>query len=96
MTAAFGRLPPSQVRVLKHLALYCGMGGNILLPKALRRAVPGLWRRGLIEVWYRQVPDQSPSLNGPFFGLSLDGRRMVSLIFHPLNQEIAGEAHGER
>ena len=89
MSQMFERLPPSQVRVLKHLALYCGMGGNVVLPKPLRRAAPGLWRRGLVEVWYRQIPGQSPSLRGPFYGLSLDGRRMASLIFHPLNREVA-------
>jgi len=89
MAQLFGKLPPSQVRVLRHLALRCGMGGNVLLPRPLRRAVPSLWRRGLVEVWYRQVPDQTPSLCGPFYGLTLDGRRLAGLIFHPLNRETA-------
>lgn len=89
MAPVFGKLPPSQIRVLRHLALHCGMGGNVTLPKGLRRATPGLWRRGLVEIWYRQIPDQSPSLRGPFYGLSLDGRRLAGLIFHPLNREIS-------
>lgn len=85
---AFEKLPPSQLRVLKHLALHCGMGGNVIVPRALRRAVPPLWRRGLVEIWYRQTPDQSAALRGPFYGLSLDGRRMACTIFHPLNREV--------
>ena len=83
----FDRLTPGQLRLIKHLARYCGVGGQVTLNYRLCLSVPPLWRRGLVAVWYRQVPEAG--IRGPFYGLTLDGQRLASAIFHPLNRTVA-------
>lgn len=85
----FDRLTPGQMRVMKDLALRCGMGGLVTLKYRQRLCVPALWRRGLVEIYYRQVPDGAPTNRGPFFGLSLDGKRLAYSLMHPLNRSAA-------
>jgi hypothetical protein len=42
-----------------------------------------LWRRGLVEVWYRQSVDANPSLQGPYYALTIVGARIADSFLHP-------------
>lgn len=86
---AYDKMSPSQLRLVKDLWRRSGFGGPVTVPLRQRRPVPALWRRGLIEVWHRQVPDDEPGVRGPFYRLTLDGCRLASSIFHPLNRRDA-------
>jgi hypothetical protein len=74
------RLSNRQIETLKHLAICCGNGGQVTLTRDQREAMQPLWRRGLVEVWYRQSPDANPSLQGPFYRLSAAGWRLTQSI----------------
>ncbi len=50
----------------------------VSLVKWMRRHVVPLWRRGLVEIWYRQA---SAALEGPFYGLTIHGAYVASLFF---------------
>lgn len=68
------RLTGPQIGVLRLLLQRTsGLGRGVTLGVRQRAAVVALWRRGLVECWYRQAPEVSPSLQGPYFTLSLAG-----------------------
>jgi hypothetical protein len=75
------RLRGGQINLLRFLAVRCAMGGMIVLARWQRAIAISLWRRGLVEVWYRQAVDDT--LQGPFFGLSIAGRRLAFLFTAP-------------
>jgi hypothetical protein len=85
----YERLTPGQLYVVKDLFRRGGPGCPVTMPFSRRRPIPGLWRRGIVQVWHRQVPDDAPGVRGPFYSLSLDGRRLAAAIFHPLNRSEA-------
>jgi hypothetical protein len=58
-------------------------------PWQKKPALP-LWRRGLIEIWYRQSPDSQPSLQGPYYGLSIAGASLAARFIHPAPRGISG------
>lgn len=72
----FPRLPPRQIGVIKHLMLHCGIGGQVILTRAQRTQAVPLWRRGLVDVWHRMSPVDSPRPHGPFFSLTMAGKRL--------------------
>jgi hypothetical protein len=72
-------LSRSEINVLKRLAIHCGAGGNVMLGERFRASALPLWRRGLVQVWYRQSPECG--LQGPYFGLSMAGSRLAA-AFH--------------
>ena len=59
------RLSNRQIATLKHLAICCANGGQVTLTRDQREAMVPLWRRELIEIWYRHLPGEQP--RGPFF-----------------------------
>jgi hypothetical protein len=59
------RLSNRQIATLKHLAICCGNGGSVTLTRDQREVMVPLWRRQLIEIWYRHFPGERP--RGPFF-----------------------------
>jgi hypothetical protein len=64
--------------MLLYLAERSGLTGRTTLTARLReRAVP-LWRRELVEIWWKQVPGKSQ--RGPYFSLSVDGHRLAGAI----------------
>ena len=75
------RLSNRQIATLKHLAICCSNGGQVCLTRDQREAMTPLWRRELIEVWYRQMPGE-PS-RGPFY-------RPTELGWHLIRSILAG------
>lgn len=53
----------------------------ISVPRTQRTAVVPLWRRRIIEVWYRQSPEDGPSFQGPFCALTESGYRLAMALF---------------
>jgi hypothetical protein len=78
------RLSQGEIGVLRSLIRRSGAGGAaVTLSRWQRRLVVELWRRQLVYVWYRQAPETVPSLQGPYFSLSIAGLRLASLFAAP-------------
>lgn len=77
------RLTNSQIVIMRSLALRSG-GRAITLDHGWQRkpALP-LWRRGLVEIWYRQTPSEQPSLQGPYYALTTTGAQLASHFLSP-------------
>jgi hypothetical protein len=75
------RLSNSQIVLLRSLAKRGASTKAITIEKWQREPALPLWRRGIIEIWYRQSPDAQPSLQGPYYGLSIAGARLASSFF---------------
>jgi hypothetical protein len=74
------RLSNRQIATLKHLAICCANGGQVTLTRDQREAMTPLWRRGLIEMWFRCLPDEGSS-GSPFFRPSTHGWYLINSIF---------------
>ncbi|MCG6204165.1 hypothetical protein LPW26_05930 [Rhodopseudomonas sp. HC1] len=74
------RLSNRQIATLKQLAVCCSAGGQYALTRDQREAMAPLWRRGLIEIWYRQGVDSNPSLQGPFYRPSEAGWVLIRAV----------------
>lgn len=72
------RLSNRQIATLRHLAICCAHGGQITLTRDQREAMTPLWRRDLIEIWYRQIPGESP--RGPFYRPTHSGWHLIRAI----------------
>jgi hypothetical protein len=84
------RLSERQIQTLKQLAITCGNGGQVTLTRDQREAMTPLWRRHLIEIWYRHLPGERP--RGPFFKPTDMGWALIRSIFtaqDPRKQEAA-------
>jgi hypothetical protein len=73
------RLSNRQIATLKHLAICCGNGGHVTLTRDQREAMQPLWRRGLVEIWHRCVPDEG-STRSSFFRSSATGWNLITAI----------------
>lgn len=71
------RLSNRQIRVLKQLAVCCSGGSPAGLTRPQREAILPLWRRGLIELWFRYLPDEGQA-GVPFFRPSEPGHIVIS------------------
>lgn len=95
------RLTPRELGIVKFLARHQGAGMRfVLMGGELRTLALPLWREGLIEIWYRQMADEQPSLRGPNFSWSGDRWWIVALSgeivgddqkLGALSREIIGE-----
>lgn len=74
------RLAPYEASILKDLALRCGLSGRVTLDSRKRRYVVSLWRKGLVEVWFRQSPANQPTHRGPFYALTTRGFALGAAI----------------
>lgn len=74
------RLSSRQIATLKHLAITCEQGGLTTLTRDEREAIGPLWRRGIIEMWFRCVPDEGTKSH-PFFKPSRSGWALIRAIF---------------
>ena len=76
------RLTNSQVVLMR--SLHLRSGGRPVSLDALwqREFMPNLARRGLIEIWYKQVMGDDSALRGPFLTLTLAGDRLASILFN--------------
>lgn len=87
------RLNRDEISLLRDLARRAGLGGLASLAARQRSHAVGLWRRGVVEVWYRQSCDD-PSLRGPFFGLSTRGCYLASMFLSPGRSRRAVQGQG--
>jgi hypothetical protein len=67
----------SEIAALKHLAIHAGVAGSVPMPAFERTGGVLLWRRRLVQIWYRQSLDRH-GLEGPFFSLTVDGMRLAA------------------
>lgn len=72
------RLSNRQIATLKHLAVCCQSGVQVTLTRDQREAMVPLWRRELIELWYRHFPGERA--RGPFFRPTESGWHMIRSI----------------
>lgn len=72
------RLTRSQIVILRSLMQRGGNTRAISIDKWQRAPAVPLWRRGIVEIWYRQSPDSQPSLQGPYYGLTISGAQLAS------------------
>lgn len=78
------RLNPREVGTVKFLARHHGAGLRFIsLGEELRGVAIPLWREGLVEIWYRQMPNTRPSLRGPHFALSYTGQQLAAALQQP-------------
>jgi hypothetical protein len=86
----YRRLTGAQINLLRNLAIRCGLGGLVSVARWQRTIALSLWRRGLVEVWYRQAVEDT--LQGPYFGLSVAGRHLALLFTAPRAQRAANRS----
>lgn len=84
------RLSSRQIATLKHLAISCEKGGLTTLTRDEREAMQPLWRRGVVEMWFRCVPEEGTK-GHPFFKPSRSGWALIRAIFAGARQP-AGSA----
>lgn len=72
------RLSNRQIATLKHLAICCANGGQVTLTRDQREAMVPLWRRAIVEIWYRHFPGERP--RGPFFRPTGAGWHLIRAI----------------
>ena len=82
------RLSNRQIATLKHLAICCADGGMVTLTRDQREAMAPLWRRGLIEIWFRCLPDEGMT-RVPFFRPSRPGWILINSILGNAKKEAA-------
>jgi hypothetical protein len=90
--AAFRRLTQAEIAVLRYLTSHGAAGRPVTLPLRLREVVVPLWRMRLVEVWYRQVPEDQPSLQGAYYTLSMAGVRRAAPFFRSAAPRSAARA----
>lgn len=74
------RLSNRQITTLKHLAICCANGGQVTLTRDQREAMQPLWRRGIVEMWFRCIPDEGNSRSA-FFRPSSSGWHLIRALF---------------
>jgi hypothetical protein len=73
------RLSNRQIATLRHVAICTSNDGQVTLTREQREAMTPLWRRGLVEIWFRHMPDP-PSSRGPFYRLTIVGQHLIDAI----------------
>lgn len=74
------RLPSGEASLLVDLLKRGGLVGRVSITDAQRRFVLSLWRKGLIEIWYRQHAVDDPMPRRPFYGLTTLGFARANAI----------------
>jgi hypothetical protein len=83
MSVTKPRLSNRQIAILKHLAVCCATGLPVTLTRDQREAMVPLWRREVVEIWYRHFPGERP--RGPFFKPTVIGWALInSILANPL------------
>jgi len=91
MSGSRERLNNRHIVVLRTLVKRDLTARGITLPAWLRKPSIHLWRRSLVEIWYRQSP--TGSLEGPFFRLAAFGADLA-LKFFPAPRGLSGVESG--
>ena len=73
------KLSAREIWMLLYMAERSGLTGRMTLSRKHRERIVPLWRRHLVEIWWRQIADDE-SNRGPYFSLSVDGHRLAFSI----------------
>lgn len=87
MSVTQQRLSSRQIATLRELAICCARGAPSPLTRDQREAMQPLWRRGIVEIWYRCLPDEGVK-GTQFFRPSPSGWALIRSLFH-MNEEAA-------
>lgn len=74
------KLSRVEINLLKHLTRYSTIGCPIIVPIKFKDALAPLWRRGFIDIWYRQDRDACASRRSQFVSVTFDGQRRIASI----------------
>jgi hypothetical protein len=83
------RLNRLQIVILRSLMKRGGNMTPVSLPSWQRETAITLWRRGLLEVWFRKSRDGC-SGHGPLFSLTIFGARLALDFLYPAPRGISG------
>jgi hypothetical protein len=83
------RLSNREITLLQDIVLRCGAGGRVTIARIQRAIAAALWRKEMIEIWYRQAIDANPSLQGPFYSPTVAGSRLAAALRAGLAQHRA-------
>ena len=84
------RLTNSHFVILRSIFKRSGGRPVVLEANWQREFVPRLLRRGLIEVWNRQVVGSDFALRGPFLTLTIAGERLAASFFNRAPRRFSG------
>lgn len=82
------RLTNSQIVLMRYLAKRGAHLQAITVAQWQRVVALPLWHRGLVDMWWRQIPGTPPQ--GPYLGLTIVGARIASSLFHPAPRGSSG------
>lgn len=82
------RLSNLQIIILRSLLKRGANVHPVSLSQWMRRTTVHLWRRGLIEIWYRQSVDRGS--RGPFYTLTIAGTRLAHEFLYPAPRGLSG------
>lgn len=85
------RLTYRQIAAVLSLHKRGGSARPITLEIKLRDVVPPLWRRDIIEVWYRCAPEIGSQ--GPYFGFTTSGAMLAQSIYDRRRSNAAPRAN---
>jgi hypothetical protein len=68
-----------QIWLLLYIEKQCSLTGRMMLRPKHREIVVPLWRRDLVEIWWRQ-PSDGNRPRGPYFSLTADGFQLACSI----------------
>lgn len=73
------RLKNSEIVIMRTLIERGGQVRPVALSPWQKQLIVPLWRRGLVEVWYRQCVDAGRQ--GPFYALTIFGSSLAQSFF---------------
>ena len=73
------RFTNSQIVLLRYLIKRGASLHAVTVARWQRVVALPLWHRGLIDIWWRQIPGTPPQ--GPYLGLTIVGARIASSFF---------------
>lgn len=96
MNTPWRRLNRNEISLLRFLAAMANSQFAARLTRRQRADALPLWRRGIVCAWYRQVPDCTPALQGPYWTLSARGMRLAVQFTRPRGSaaQYGGARHG--
>lgn len=74
------QLARGEINLLKHLSRFSPTGIPIAVPSKFQSAFVPLWRRALIDIWYRQNRDAPGTRNAQFVSITVDGAKRIDTI----------------
>lgn len=90
MSGRTDRLSRSEINLLKHLVRFSPLGTPVTIPDKHRGALVPLWRKALIEIWYRQERDNIGGRRTQFVSITIDGISRIDAILNSSSRRLAG------